>query len=193
MGLVSSTLCIAAASFGVLAHLGIFINGEWHLRGPNVVKAHVVALVLGPYLWASSTSLPFLSCVIGVLSLFTLYLITLFVSIAVYRLLFHRLRHFPGPRLAGLTKLWHAYQCRDSRNYLVLDDLHRKYGPFVRTGEFPRVYPQSLSPMSMGRQRSAVDTADMNKVPRRSPSFIHVYSRSWTALRTRTSEQNGTI
>lgn len=118
----------------MLAHLGIFIRGEWHLRAPNIVATHASALIIGPFLWAFYASLPVSSCFLAFSTLFLIYIIGLFGSISVYRLFFHRLRHFPGPRLAGLTKLWHAYQCRDSRNYLVLDNLHNKYGTFVRTG-----------------------------------------------------------
>ncbi|KAJ5291528.1 cytochrome P450 [Penicillium angulare] len=56
-------------------------------------------------------------------------------SIIIYRLFFHRLRHFPGPRLGAASKLWSVYKCRDSRNHLFLDELNKKYGTFVRTGQ----------------------------------------------------------
>lgn len=63
------------------------------------------------------------------------YLKPLFGSIAIYRLFFHRLRYFPGPRLAVVSKLWHVWQCRDSHNHLVLERLHREYKSFVRIGK----------------------------------------------------------
>lgn len=62
------------------------------------------------------------------------YVVGLFGSIGVYRTFFHRLRHFPGPRGAALSKLWQVWKCRDSNNHLILDDLYKRYGPFVRTG-----------------------------------------------------------
>ncbi|KAL8651746.1 MAG: hypothetical protein Q9210_003077 [Variospora velana] len=52
----------------------------------------------------------------------------------VYRKFFHRLRHFPGPWMAGITKFWHVYHCATSQNHLLLDRLHDEYGQFVRTG-----------------------------------------------------------
>ncbi|KAL8735761.1 MAG: hypothetical protein Q9166_000624 [cf. Caloplaca sp. 2 TL-2023] len=61
------------------------------------------------------------------------YTIGLFVSIIMYRILLHRLRRFPGPPLAAASKLWHVWQCRNSRNHIVLESLREKYGPFVRT------------------------------------------------------------
>ena len=67
------------------------------------------------------------------------YLFALFASIAARRLFFHRLQSFPGPILAKVSKLWHLYHCLDSRNHLVLDDLHNRYGDFVRTGQWESI------------------------------------------------------
>lgn len=58
----------------------------------------------------------------------------LFTSIAIYRRFFHRLRHFPGPWAAGLSKFWHVWRCRTGRNYMVIEELRHKYGPIIRTG-----------------------------------------------------------
>ncbi|KAL9593682.1 MAG: hypothetical protein Q9219_007437 [cf. Caloplaca sp. 3 TL-2023] len=67
---------------------------------------------------------------------FGVYLTTLLTSIVVYRVYFHRLSRegFAGPPLARITEIWHAWACRDSKNFLVLDDVAREYGDFVRTG-----------------------------------------------------------
>lgn len=62
------------------------------------------------------------------------YTTGLWLSMSMYRLFFHRLRAFPGPRLAALSKLWHVWKCRNSRGHLVLQDWFTKYGTFVRTG-----------------------------------------------------------
>ncbi|KAL9134417.1 MAG: hypothetical protein Q9175_004399 [Cornicularia normoerica] len=64
----------------------------------------------------------------------TTYLASLFASIITYRTMFHRLRHFPGPALAKVSKLWHVAHCLDSKNDLLLEGLHQEYGDFVRTG-----------------------------------------------------------
>jgi hypothetical protein len=61
----------------------------------------------------------------------------LFSSITIYRIFFHQLKRFPGPRLASLTKLWHVWKCRDSRGHLVLQAWYEEYGEFVRTGKNP--------------------------------------------------------
>ncbi|KAM5344562.1 hypothetical protein ACJ41O_013097 [Fusarium nematophilum] len=42
------------------------------------------------------------------------------------------LRKYPGPLLAKFTRLWYLYQASTGDSHLVLDNLHRKYGPIVR-------------------------------------------------------------
>lgn len=124
---------LAASILGLLAHQLIFIRGEWHLLAPVVALVHFFATFLliaidiqrnNRVYGSDINSLPSIIC----------YLVSLFSSIVIYRLYFHRLRHFPGPKLAAASKLWHVWQCRDSRNHLVLQLLHQKYGSFVRTG-----------------------------------------------------------
>ena len=49
----------------------------------------------------------------------------MFASIVIYMKYFHRLRHFPGPWAAGVTKLWHVWQCRTAKNQLVIENLRK--------------------------------------------------------------------
>ncbi|KAF2199990.1 cytochrome P450 monooxygenase-like protein [Delitschia confertaspora ATCC 74209] len=62
------------------------------------------------------------------------YLTSLFASMIIYRLCFHPLKNFPGPKLAAVTKFWHVYRSRNSTNYLVMEEIHKQYGNLVRTG-----------------------------------------------------------
>lgn len=57
-------------------------------------------------------------------------------SMTVYRLFFHRLRPFPGPWGAKLSRFYTVGVVKNSgiRYHLKLEELHRKYGDFVRTG-----------------------------------------------------------
>jgi len=126
---------LLATLLGVLAHHGVFIRGEWHLRAPAVVVTHIAAAALTWTAIAWKHPGEVYRSLGNATGLFGSYTVGLFGSITVYRLFFHRLRHFPGPRLAATTKLWHVFQCRDSRNHLVLDSLHKQYGDFVRTGD----------------------------------------------------------
>lgn len=56
-------------------------------------------------------------------------------SVLAYRVFFHRLRRFPGPlgaRLSRFYALRHA--ARNRQMHLVLERLHEEYGDFVRVG-----------------------------------------------------------
>ncbi len=128
---ISATTSAATASvLAVLMHHGLFIHGEWHLQAPTIVTGHIFAFVLLLVNQYYSEQRSWHDSIVPAVA----YLSSLISSIAIYRLYFHRLRAFPGPRLAALSKLWHVYMCRDSRGHHVLEDLYQRYGPMVRTG-----------------------------------------------------------
>ncbi|KAI5862504.1 cytochrome P450 [Durotheca rogersii] len=121
---------------GFVAHHGIFTKGEWHVHAPRIIVGHVWVF-LTPTLASWITNGRGVGIVCNALAWMTCgYLPGLLLSIIIYRIFFHRLTKaaFPGPWYARITKLWHVWACRDSRNHIVLDKLHRKYGDFVRTG-----------------------------------------------------------
>ncbi|KAJ5669801.1 hypothetical protein N7462_010871 [Penicillium macrosclerotiorum] len=113
---------LVGGALGVALHRGLFIHGEWHVRAPAVLLHH-----LGYFLVLAMAVNRASFIIMG-------YLLGLFSSIIIYRIFLHRLRSFPGPRLARITKIWHAWHCRYSQNYLLLSKLHDEYGDFVRTG-----------------------------------------------------------
>lgn len=54
------------------------------------------------------------------------------ISIAAYRLLFHRLRSFQGPILASLSNFWRSHLHLDGEYHRKIQQLHREYGDFLR-------------------------------------------------------------
>jgi hypothetical protein len=63
--------------------------------------------------------------------------ITLVISIGVYRIFFHRLRHFPGPSGAKISSFWHIYQLwGNNKGHLLAKSMHDEYGNVVRYGRF---------------------------------------------------------
>ncbi|KAI0544498.1 benzoate 4-monooxygenase cytochrome P450 [Xylaria curta] len=127
---------IVASVLGILVHQCLFIHGEWHLQGPKIFSIHLILCVIllpASYHYCYHKS-PSENPLIFHLSIATSYLSSLLASIAIYRLYFHPLRLFPGPRLAALSKLWHVWMCRDSRDYQILESWRRQYGIIVRTG-----------------------------------------------------------
>ncbi|KZV69241.1 cytochrome P450 [Peniophora sp. CONT] len=62
-------------------------------------------------------------------------LLTLVASTVAYRLSpYHPLARFPGPVINKATSLRIMYVVATGRRHLYIEDLHRKYGKFVRTG-----------------------------------------------------------
>ncbi|KAK0766295.1 hypothetical protein N5P37_000016 [Trichoderma harzianum] len=55
-------------------------------------------------------------------------------TIVFYRLFLHPLSRSPGPRLAAVSNIWHAYHARNGRMFELGRTLHQKYGEVVRVG-----------------------------------------------------------
>lgn len=133
---------LAGATLGIVAHLGVFIRGEWHVQAPQLAVGHALVFIfvaLCRFCLQDSAGIgPLLD---GLMLASFAYPSGLFTSIFVYRVsIFHRLTAagFPGPFGSRVSKLWHVWACRYSKNHQVLDWLHQEYGDFVRTGEFGR-------------------------------------------------------
>ncbi|CAI6336678.1 unnamed protein product [Periconia digitata] len=114
---------ILGAIAGIAIHLSLFIRGEWHLQAPTVLKSHAALFALSMFV---KNGVFFASA----------YCISLFTSITTYRLFFHPLTRagFAGPTSMRMSKLVHSWKCLFTSNHLVLHDLHKRYGDFVRTG-----------------------------------------------------------
>jgi tryprostatin B 6-hydroxylase len=127
---------VYAAAAGALSHWTYFMHGEHHVQAPTLVRLALLIPVLALISAWQFTDLWLLQAAkytaLAVISYFT----ALWTSIIVYRVLFHRLRSFPGPFMFSVSKLWHVYKLAPSSdNYVQLDELHKKYGDFVRTGK----------------------------------------------------------
>lgn len=167
---------VAPAAVGVFAHLGFFIRGEWHLNGRAVLLTHIA---LGALAW-SLVLRHKTTAISGQIQLFLLalgiYLLSLFSSIIIYRLCFHPLRHFPGPKLAAASKLWHVFKCRSGKNFRVLEDLHHKYGQYVRTGKLPKFHDHlpSHTQVLQVQAKSLYSTLEPSKFSKPRKAELHV-------------------
>lgn len=60
----------------------------------------------------------------------------------IYRAFFHRIRHFPGPFWAGVSRFYAFGLAAKNLQYNVeLQKLHEEYGDFIRTGMLQFTYP----------------------------------------------------
>ncbi|KAK0118355.1 hypothetical protein ONS95_012643 [Cadophora gregata] len=122
------TLFATAAALGVIVHLLFFKRFE--------IDTHpllsFVVFNLAPFaLRHTLSTTPLLSFLLT--ATFTIFM---FASIALYRLYFHPLRHFPGRPLAKLTQLHSLALTAESglKWHRVVQSLHSEYGDYVRTG-----------------------------------------------------------
>lgn len=134
--MISTTSFIAALLSGVAIHLCVFIRGEWHLHVTHVVFSDCALLVfVWSLLFHFDRNFP-ASHAYTTFKILGSYLLGLFGGIEIYRVFFHRLRHYPGPRIAAVSKLWYVWQSRNCINHPVLQRMFEEYGYVVRVGEF---------------------------------------------------------
>ncbi|KAL1968539.1 hypothetical protein VTN77DRAFT_1749 [Rasamsonia byssochlamydoides] len=129
---------------GRIAFISLILGHCFHLSIRDVEIDFRIWSLLGLYvtLWIVLTGLYVNVCdlrllqAIGNASLCGLFFnIGLTVSIAIYRLFFHRTRHFPGPFGSKLSRFYAIWLSSKSIQYhFELQKLHEKYGDFVRTG-----------------------------------------------------------
>lgn len=67
----------------------------------------------------------------------TSFNVAVFLSIGIYRSFFHRLRRFPGPPLAKVSRFYSAYKASQGLQYFKqVREWNEQYGDFIRTGEY---------------------------------------------------------
>ncbi|KAL3465446.1 cytochrome P450 [Aspergillus heterothallicus] len=135
---LTPTILATASLTGVALHHCFFKHVEVDKRPLSTAASFIVAYFLiaralprisseyEGFVWSHIVaSLTWLSLVFS-----------LWTSILVYRAFFHPLKNFPGPFGARLTKFWSLNKVLETkiRWYRTLDELHAKYGDFVRTG-----------------------------------------------------------
>lgn len=135
--LVPSALgsALTGASIGLVSHWAYFVHGEHH-RG--AVKLALFALA-SPFLVYFAQHLvlktDFITLAKSTVIILSAFWTALWTSIIIYRVALHRLHAFPGPFWSRVSKADHLFAAAKKNNFSYLNDLHEKYGPFVRTGE----------------------------------------------------------
>jgi cytochrome P450 family 628 len=145
MDLVSLPLhCAVAAASGFLSHWLYFIHGEKDGKAFRIIIAYLnCELLLSAYLLRSLVFS--YTCWLFDAAINLSYFGALFFSIITYRLAFHRLRHFPGPIGAKITKGYGLWMARNVKYVHELCNLHEKYGDIVRVGRCFDVQSQQTS------------------------------------------------
>ncbi|KAH7153103.1 cytochrome P450 [Dactylonectria macrodidyma] len=117
--------CLDAAISGFLAHGFYFIHWTDDRNAMRVVLGHALAFFMLAFLEIAARGVP--SGLQASFFVYAAYLTTLFTIITIYRLFFHRLRRFPGPVWASITKAYGVYASRDGK-------LHEGYNWLLHLG-----------------------------------------------------------
>lgn len=130
------SLSLVAAVAGIISHTLYFIHGEHHRSAAGLFKTSLVLPLLFFVAQFTFHNSKIHEATKATLVATGVYAFALFASMLLYRAFFHRLKAFPGPYMAKLSKLWHVKQvARNCDNFLLMDALHKRYGEFVRIGE----------------------------------------------------------
>lgn len=130
------SLGVSIASLGVLSHVSIFrtLPVEEYLLG--LLGSSLVAVLIICLAYLFVTGLAVLQVLTRVTIIVCSFNAGLVSSIGIYRLFFHRLRHFPGPIPSRISRFYDAYLSGKSIQYNVeIEKLHDTYGDFIRTGQ----------------------------------------------------------
>ena len=128
-----------AFAAGVLLHAAFYCRGEWDEAVPRLVGVYF-AFQVGVMCWNrflvdSQTSL--FAEARGVSWLGVCHVMGIVSSMVVYRLVFHRLRKFPGPFWARISNGYPTFlSAKKLHLYEEVELLHKQYGDFVRLGNY---------------------------------------------------------
>ncbi|KAL1980004.1 hypothetical protein VTN96DRAFT_4826 [Rasamsonia emersonii] len=131
----------SAALLGIVLHWSIFRNIEVETYLYEFLALYLAAVLGLGYSYASWTDFSIIQSATRVLLLASSFNAGLVLSIGVYRLFFHRLRRFPGPFAAKLSRFYAMAKAAEKVQYHVeVAKMHDKYGDFVRTGRGRHTY-----------------------------------------------------
>lgn len=127
---------LAALLLGVLFHISIPIR---HAEFEEIMLPFVgvACATFGGVLslFATVGELSIIEALVQTATITVFFNAGLLLSIGIYRLFFHRLRHFPGPFAAKLTKFHAVYRsAKHTQLHREREELHKQYGDVVRVG-----------------------------------------------------------
>ncbi|KAI1284750.1 cytochrome P450 [Xylaria sp. FL0933] len=81
------------------------------------------------------------------------------VGWSVYSIYFHPLAKYPGPKLAAITQIWHAFAWLSGRYPSIIQNIHQRYGNVVR------VAPNELSFNTIQAHNDIYSVPSRNRKP----------------------------
>jgi glucan phosphoethanolaminetransferase (alkaline phosphatase superfamily) len=124
-----------AFALGTLLHILVLKNFELDVYIPHFLLICLISFT-ALCLAQIKIGVQVLTAISNVTSISTWLAVGIFTSMIVYRLFFHRIRRFPGPLLARISRFYAFYLSGKNVQYHVeLSKLHKEYGDFIRTGK----------------------------------------------------------
>ena len=128
-----SFIYLAAAAAGTVSHALYFNRGEHHMYSALYVEVFAAAFVTAVILFSQQEG-SIGEATSRVAPVAFSYLAGLYTSLLIYRSLLHPLNKFPGPFGARISNFWFSSRLKDGDPYRKFQQLHEKYGDFVRVG-----------------------------------------------------------
>ncbi|KAK7519088.1 putative benzoate 4-monooxygenase cytochrome P450 [Phyllosticta citriasiana] len=129
------SLTASAAAAGILLHVVVIRRGDFEYLADRFIASLALGTLGFFGALATLTSLSIFAVILRVTAIFWAFNGGILLSISLYRLFFHPLRKFPGPRLAKLTHFYTAYlSSKELKYHNEVSDMCDKYGDCIRTG-----------------------------------------------------------
>ncbi len=127
------SLYASTALAGVFSHVAYFNRGEHHLHGFLYIKLFFTIIISATAILSYTQQTALTAALSTVCKVTSSYLVGLYSSLLIYRVLLHPLNKFPGPLPARASTSWLTTQLKNNLHTALLD-LHQQYGTFVRIG-----------------------------------------------------------
>jgi len=126
-----------AFALGIVVHNLLFKYIELDVYIPHLFVFSILTKSALTYAHIHFENVSFIHSILKVSAETACFAVGVFLSMVVYRLFFHRIRHFPGPFWAKVSKIYAMSLAAKNVQYNVeLEKFHEQYGDFIRTGMF---------------------------------------------------------
>ena len=156
---------IAVTAAGAVSHVCYFKRGEHHLHAAVYVGVFTAAFIAAVVILYQQGE-PIGKAFAQVTSIAFFYLAGLYTSLVTYRSLFHPLNKFPGPFGARISNFWLSAHLKNGDAFRKVQELHEKYGDFVRVGssDLSITHPKGVSAIyGQGSKCTKADWYDLTK------------------------------
>jgi hypothetical protein len=127
----------AAFALGIVAHNLLFKYIELDIYLPHFFAISILTKSALTYAHIHFENVSVIESILKVSAETACFTVGVFLSMVIYRLFFHRIRRFPGPFWAKVSKIYAMRLAAKNVQYNVeLEKLHEQYGDFIRTGIF---------------------------------------------------------